>query len=330
LIHIYQLAFHALLIERKHLSEIFDRLNGHFSVDRVEAALLLVTLASAAQMMPALHTLRPQISSCPELQHAVWLSLADKIKPAHRVQVASRGDQRSHTFIMEIILETIFAIYFSQSGRDDELWDVLGSAIRKGYCISLFDERNTIWKSLSESEVVRRKKLALCLALMDGWAAFNRMRPPGIQSQYFHVSFNHEACKAGVYPLIGELDPRQLPIIPRCHDFILNYGRKSDDTRYAEASSLCDEIKSRTDVVLSSLGIDAPLDVLPSLIPTLPEEQRVPLLACVSTSSYSACIMTRRFLTDTNAPAHLRFVSLQHAQNILATVPVWWVKIVNL
>jgi len=317
----------SLLVDHRHLRETYDRLGRLVFVERTEAAILLVVLAMAAMMMPESSPFRSQLACSPELEHFDWLTLADKIKPVRRFERLSKGSSTgwaNQHLLLEITLEMVFVLYFSHAGRDDELWDSLGSAIRKGSRISLFDERHVLWKSLSEQECLRQRKVALCIALTDSWAAFHRMRPPAIHLSNLHLDFTtHGNCREGIFPLVGELDPRQIAVVHRCQSFILNYQGKPAASRYVEASLLCEEIKATTGDILASMGIHVPVDVLPSLISTVAEDQRIALLGCISTSSYCACIVTRRFLTDANAPSDIRFVSLQHAQNILATVPVW-------
>lgn len=307
-----------LLVEQNHLVEILNRLHRPSPVSRTEAALLLVMMAATAIMLPALHPLRSQLSCSPESKHSIWFVLADKIRSHHRLQSPEHafGYVPTNQLMLEISLEMVFVIYLSNVGREDEMWDVLGVAIRKGASISLFDERHALWKSLSLQEKVQRKKVALCIAATDAWAAFNRMRQPGIHWPSLRLDFS------GIPSLVGEMDPRQLSILHRCHNYVFEFEEKDSASRYVEASILCDDIMMTTGDILKSMGVTIPIEVLASYISSAPEENQADLLVCVSTSSYAACLVTRRFLTDPKAPLDLRFVSLQHAQNILATVPI--------
>jgi hypothetical protein len=315
-----QLYIFGSIMDRSTLRDVLSRIQRNSIVLAAEASILLLILSTAAINFPALHPARRLLTCDTSAQHPIWLSLADTISAKGRINILkSKGNNPSSEILLDVAVAMGFAMYFNSAGRNDEMWDCLGTAIRKSSSIAIFDDRSPQWRRLTHDQKRQRRTLGLGIALMDAWASFNRMRTPGIHPSLVHLHYENFNSRTKEESYTGIMDPRQLFIVHRSREYMMAFDSMVPSLRYSQATSLVSEIQRISSLILQ--------DVEKSEVALSPSSndragtKSIQRLICTSTPAYLACVITRRFLTDEGAPDNLRFRSLSHAQEILSHIP---------
>ncbi|MCO5585098.1 hypothetical protein L7F22_039030 [Adiantum nelumboides] len=248
----------------------------------------------------------------------------------------------------------LLAIYYMFIGKHDRIWECMGVAVRKGFNLGLFDERHRAWGPLSNLEKEYRRRLAWYLLSLERWQAFMRQLPSALHPDNVHISlpsFEHDSVVAR-----GQISaPQIMPTFPMtmadgrlqthvrandghvvkfvfiellavCHEFLDRFSSLTASQRYNRAQQI-DDLLERTMIDgLTDAGVELTdlryLRYLSSQsLETCPKEKQLGISMWLSHLFFLRCTITRRFLTDENAPAHLRFVSLTYAQGIVSAIP---------
>lgn len=248
----------------------------------------------------------------------------------------------------------LLAIYYMFIGKHDRIWECMGVAVRKGFNLGLFDERHRAWGPLSNLEKEYRRRLAWYLLSLERWQAFMRQLPSALHPDNIHISlpsFEHDSIVAR-----GQLPPPQiLPTFPMtmadgrlqthvrandghvvkfvfiellavCHEFLDRFSSLTHSQRYSRAQQIDDLLERTLIDGLTDAGVDVTdlryLRYLSSQsLEACPKEKQLGISMWLSHLFFLRCTITRRFLTDENAPTHLRFVSLTYAQGIVSAIP---------
>lgn len=248
----------------------------------------------------------------------------------------------------------LLAIYYMFIGKHDRIWECMGIAVRKGFNLGLFDERHRAWGPLTNLEKEYRRRLAWYLLSLERWQAFMRQLPSALHPDNTHISlpsFEHDSVVArGQIPA-----PQIMPTFPMtmadgrlqthvrandghvvkfvfiellavCHEFLDRFSSLTPSQRYDRAQQI-DELLERTLVDgLTDAKVDLTdlryLRYLSSQsLEACPKQKQLGISMWLSHLFFLRCTITRRFLTDENAPPHLRFVSLTYAQGIVSAIP---------
>lgn len=112
-------------------------------------------------------------------------------------------------------------------------------------------------------------------------------------------------------------------LIDWCQDYLSDFSIMSPATRYNRALLLDDALERVLLDGLHRTGLEhQDLRFLStSILDDCIKERHVEIISFICSIFFLRCMVTRRFLTDDNAPNNLRWVSLTYAQGILSTIP---------
>jgi hypothetical protein len=112
-------------------------------------------------------------------------------------------------------------------------------------------------------------------------------------------------------------------LIEWCQDYLSDFSNMSPAMRYNRALLLDDALERVLLDGLHQTGLEhQDLRFLStSILDDCIKERHVEIISFICSIFFLRCMVTRRFLTDDNAPNNLRWVSLTYAKGILSTIP---------
>lgn len=337
------LSIYIRINQRSLIDKYWHKLLEGQGLERNKLAVLCTIMAMADGTAPPNSNVRKHTMQ----DHDRWVKLAgDPLVTPFEEQVDNSFER-----VMTLGLLAIYNLYM---GRHDRLWECMGAAVRKGYIIGLFDERHKSWHGISNIDKEYRRRLAWYMLSLERIQAFMRLLPFALHPDYVYLAL--PSFESDSLVMQGRIQPaRIMPTYPMtlpdgrlqthmsandgrvvkfviielmavCLDFLSRFNSMTPPQRYSRASQL-DDLLERTLVDgLTGTGIDLhDLHYLRFLtsqtLDTCPKEKQLGVNLWVSTIFFLRCIITRRFLTDENAPPSLRFISLTFAQGIISTIP---------
>lgn len=323
-----QLSTYTAVISRIEVAGTWERLKGGYPVRPRQAACVCLAITSAALMVPKAHPLH--ILDISSEKVSKWLALAGQLD--WKAECISRitherqyGSNKGHEDIYESIKTWImFTIFYMFSGQVDMLWIAIGRAVRRGTCCGLFDERHHIWQTLTDDQRQQRIACAYHLLILDRWQSFISARPYAIHPSQVRLPApaNPDHTKVIASSL-------QMTIVEKAYAYLDVIDDLSPSMRYHGALDLEVFMEQAMRRGLLPFANDSAkvLSERGSLLPyieafsTGQESIQMAELVWLSSITFIRCMVTRRFLTDEDAPVHLRCKALEHATCILATAP---------
>lgn len=340
-----ELSIYIRINQRSTLELDWQKLHDGRGIGENKVRILCTVLAMASGTAPAHSKVHKHKSE----DHFRWVILMGS-------PLTSRFGHAVDNSFDRVLAMVLLAIYFLFMGMNDRLWEVIGSAIRRGVTFGLFDERSKAWDSLSHIDREYWRRLAWYTLSLERWHAFMRNLPFALHPDYTylaepsfqpdHIISQGKLPASSIVPTYPSLSPDGrlethisarsrrvvkfvfLELVAICHEYLRNFRSMPELTRYNRARQL-DELLERSLIEgLADTGLEHHPDLYyrryltGAALDTVPEERHLEVNLWVSSIFFLRSIITRRFLTDESAPQVLRFVSLTYSQGILSTIPM--------
>lgn len=340
-----QLSIYIRINQRSAAEDMWQRLQDGAGVSENQVRIICTMLAMASGTAPATSNhLRYQ-----NTDHFKWVSMMGS------PLVSRFGDPVDNTFD-RILAMGLLSIYFLFMGNNDRLFECIGATIRRGYAHGLFDERTRAWDNLTLVQKEYRRRLAWYMISLERWQAFMRQLPFALHPDYVYLSepsFESDDVVARnfappprivhTYPMTlsdGRLQTHIsarsrrvvkwvfIELVAVCHEYMREFQTMPQQKRYHRAMQIDELLENKLVEGLADTGIEHHQDLhflrylTCATLDAVPKERHLEVNLWVSSIFFLRCFITRRFLTDEQAPQQLRFVGLTYAQGILSTIPM--------